>query len=70
MNTEKSNYNITLIVSDEENPKMESGSETKMQVVGVSLMDPEFKKPQATAARLCGGTSTCLAVIDLGSTEK
>lgn len=44
-------------------------SETKTPVAGaqelhVSLVDEHLKPAKAIGARLCGGTSTCLAMID------
>ena len=35
------------------------------KVVSVSLVDPKLAKSHVTAARLCGGTSTCLALHEV-----
>lgn len=56
---------IRLIVSDEEKPKIEHPHGSKAKVVSVSLVDPKLAKAQVTAARLCGGTSTCLALHEV-----
>jgi hypothetical protein len=56
---------IHLIVSDEENPKIEHKHGANAKVVSVSLVDPKLAKSHVTAARLCGGTSTCLALHEV-----
>lgn len=58
--------NLKLIASDDKNPAVSLKPGMKLQVVGVSLLDPQLKKARAGAARLCGGTSTCLALVELG----
>lgn len=55
----------TLIVSKEKNPKVALKPGQKLEVVSVSLVGPDLKKTSKVAARLCGGTSTCIALIDL-----
>ena len=35
-------------------------------VVAVEIVDPAFKKAKGLAARLCGGTNTCLALVEVG----
>jgi hypothetical protein len=64
MPTEKKET-IHLIVSDEENPKLEHKHGAPAKVVSVSLVDPKLAKAHVTAARLCGGTSTCLALHEV-----
>ncbi len=56
---------IHLIVSDEENPKIEHKHGAAAKVVSVALVDPKLAKSHVTAARLCGGTSTCLALHEV-----
>ncbi len=56
---------LQLIVSDEKKPKITVAAGEKLEVVAVSLIDPGRKPARATAARLCGGTSTCLALVDV-----
>ena len=55
---------VTFIVSDEKNPKVVLKPGMKLNVVSVKLADSDLKKPTAQGARLCGGTSTCLALIE------
>jgi hypothetical protein len=57
--------NILLIVTDEENPKIEHNHGGQAKVVSVSVVDPKLAKAHVTAARLCGGTSTCLALHEV-----
>jgi hypothetical protein len=57
--------NILLIVTDEENPKIEHKHGGQAKVVSVSVVDPKLAKAHVTAARLCGGTSTCLALHEV-----
>jgi hypothetical protein len=64
MATEKQE-NILLVVSDEEKPKIEHPQGSKAKVVSVSLVDPKLAKANVTAARLCGGTSTCVALHEV-----
>lgn len=52
-----------LIVSDDQNPAIALKPGMKFEVVTVSVKEGERLKPSKTAARLCGGTSTCLALI-------
>jgi hypothetical protein len=56
---------VRLIVSDEKKPAVKVREGMRLEVVSVKLLDPTLKKSKATAARLCGGTTTCLALIDL-----
>lgn len=55
----------TFIVSNEKNPKVSLKPGMKLNVVSVKLANPSLKAPKAVAARLCGGTTTCLALIDV-----
>jgi len=61
--------NTALIVSDEKKPQVTLKPGMKLEVIGISLLDPQLKKARPGAARLCGGTSTCLALVDLGTNE-
>lgn len=56
---------ITLIVSDSPNPSISVSAGHRFEVVTVDMHDASTQKPAAMAARLCGGTSTCLALIDV-----
>lgn len=55
---------LSLIVSDEKNPKVALKPGMKVEVVTVRLAD-EALKPAKVGARLCGGSGTCLALIDV-----
>ena len=61
---EKPESKITLVVSDDPSPRIEVRTGTKIEVVAVDFMESETSKPAKVAARLCGGTSTCLALIE------
>ena len=54
-----------LIVSNDENPKVELKAGTKFKVETIELVDAPLQPIKKGAARLCGGTSTCLALIDI-----
>ena len=56
-----------LLVTDEENPKvtMRLRPGMRVEVVEVQLVDTDLATHKAIAARLCGGTTTCLAVVDV-----
>jgi hypothetical protein len=53
---------LHLVVSDDENPKIEHMHGATQKVVSVSLVDPKLAPAHVTAARLCGGSSTCVAI--------
>lgn len=57
-----------LVVDDAKNPKVTLTLKPgmKLNVTSVSLVDAKLKRPAKIAARLCGGTGTCLALIDVG----
>ena len=65
----KSKSAMTMIVSNEKKPKIDLKPGMKLDVVSVSLIDPQLKKLRPGAARLCGGTTTCLALVDLGKND-
>jgi hypothetical protein len=54
---------MSLIIADEKHPKMPE--RTGMEVVRVSFVKPDLHAPSKVAARLCGGTDTCLALVEL-----
>lgn len=58
---------IKVVVSDEA-PTLTLKAGQRLEVISVSLVDPTLQRPKPIAARLCGGTSTCLALIDLSET--
>lgn len=57
---------IQLIVSEKKEPKVAIKAGMKLEVVAIQLIDPELKPSVPTAkATLCGGTSTCLAIVEV-----
>lgn len=57
---------ITLVVSDDNKPVVQVAPGMQFEVKTVSLVDgsmPEHQ--QKVAARLCGGTGTCLALVEI-----
>lgn len=69
MAKDKRNPKHTLIISDDKNPKVTVKPGQKLRVVTVSMVGPDLKKPAKVAARLCGGTSTCLALVEIPGEE-
>jgi len=57
---------VRLIVSDEASPAISVQPGMKFDVVAVYLVDPNLGPVTPLAARLCGGTSTCLALVETG----
>ena len=57
---------FTFIVSDEANPSVKLKPGMKFEVQSVQLMDPTLKKVPTTKAALCGSSSTCVALIEVG----
>jgi hypothetical protein len=66
MASQGSQKKLNLIVSDEKKPAVKLQPGMKLDVVSVSLVEPTLKAARARAARLCGGTDTCLAVVEVG----
>jgi hypothetical protein len=60
---------INLIVSDSKTPLASVKEGTKLEVVGVTLAAPQGSKAKKIAARLCGGTDTCIALVELGEEQ-
>jgi hypothetical protein len=54
-----------VIVSDDEEPKLALKPGMRFEVHATSVVDPNFKASTAVAARLCGGTTTCLALVEI-----
>ena len=54
-----------LIVSDDEHPVVKLEPGMRLDVVATKLVTPELGEAKGIAARLCGGTSTCLAIVDV-----
>ena len=58
---------LKLVVSDDQKPSVKLEKGMRLDVVSVSLVEPTLKPSRARAARLCGGTDTCLALVEVGS---
>ncbi len=58
---------LNLIVADEKKPSVKLEPGMRLDVISVSLVEPTLKPSRARAARLCGGTDTCLALVEVGS---
>jgi len=54
-----------LIVSDDASPALKLKAGMRFEVHAVTLVDPALKPAGPVASRLCGGTSTCLALIEI-----
>jgi hypothetical protein len=61
----KPSRSVTLIASNSKNPLGSTKAGTKLEVVGVTLAAAATGKRPKIGARLCGGTSTCLAVFEV-----
>lgn len=60
---------VKLIVTNEKQPKISIKPGMRLEVIAIELADTELKKAKGIAARLCGGTSTCLALVEVGPDE-
>lgn len=56
---------VNLVVSDDKIPKVELKAGMRFEVVSVAVVDEKLRRIPGIGARLCGGTSTCLALVDL-----
>ena len=61
----RSKRSATFIVSDERNPKVKVSAGMKLEVQSVKLVDPRLGRIKKIGARLCGGSGTCLALIEI-----
>jgi hypothetical protein len=57
---------VRLIVSDDKRPEVALRTGMKLEVVALELLGPDLKRIKNIGARLCGGSGTCLALIDVG----
>lgn len=64
-NTKESKENFHLIVSDDTSPTVRLAPGMRFEVRAVTIVDAELKQAGPVAARLCGGTTTCLALIEI-----
>ena len=60
---------INLVVSAEKEPDVSVAPGQELQVVAVMLQGPDVAKIKKVGARLCGGTTTCLALIDIDDND-
>ncbi len=56
---------VKLIVSDEETPAVTLRPGMRFEVRSVPLVDPTLQNVQVIAPRLCGGTNTCIALVEI-----
>jgi hypothetical protein len=60
------NKKVNLIISDDKKPLGSVKPGQKMQVVAVTLSGAKAASAKkAIGARLCGGSGTCIAVMDV-----
>jgi hypothetical protein len=58
---------MRFIVSDEKSPSIALKPGMRLDVVSTSLVGPNLKPLRNIGARLCGGSGTCMALVDLGT---
>ena len=58
---------LSLVAAKEKKPSVTVKAGQEFRVTAVTLQGPEVAKLKKAAARLCGGTSTCIALVDIGS---
>ena len=57
---------MKLIASDDEKPDITGKSKDGYDVISVSVVEPNLQPSARVGARLCGGTSTCVAIVEVG----
>jgi hypothetical protein len=57
---------LKLVASNQKNPTVNLKEGMKIEVVTIQLVESTLKKAKKSGARLCGGTSTCLALVEVG----
>ena len=63
----KSRKSVTLVLSEEKHPAVTVKPGTQLDVVAVRLVGQTRPGAKPIGGRLCGGTSTCLALVDIGA---
>lgn len=63
--SKRSEPKITMIVTDEKEPSVRVKPGQRLEIQTVAVKSAELKPAKGVAARLCGGTSTCLALVEL-----
>jgi hypothetical protein len=56
---------VHLIESDSTQPSLTLRAGMRFEVHATNIVDTNLKGSRKVAARLCGGTSTCLALVDI-----
>ena len=56
---------IHLVESDDQRPTIKLKPGMRFEVHATTIVDTELKPAEKVAARLCGGTSTCLALVEI-----
>jgi hypothetical protein len=56
---------VHLIESDDHSPTVGLTSGMRFEVKTTQIVDTTMKPMKKVAARLCGGTSTCLALVEI-----
>jgi hypothetical protein len=56
---------VHLIESDEAQPTLKIKPGMRFEVRATTIVDSEMKPGKKVAARLCGGTTTCLALVEI-----
>ncbi len=56
---------VHLIQSDDKEPTVKLKPGMRFEVRHTTVVDAELKEAKKLAARLCGGTSTCLALVEV-----
>ncbi len=56
---------LTLLVTEDKRPQVALRPGMALSVVTVVMADPQTMKPAKLGARLCGGSGTCLALVDI-----
>lgn len=64
--TRSSGAKSHLIVSDEVQPSIALKPGMKFAVHAITVVDTGLRPVRKIAARLCGGTTTCLALTEIG----
>ena len=58
---------LRFIVSDAKSPSVALKPGMRLNVVSTVLVGPDLKRIRNIGARLCGGSGTCMALVDIGS---
>lgn len=57
---------VTLLASNDKQPAVKVKPGQLLRVTSVVLQGPDAAKIKKVGARLCGGSGTCLALLDIG----